>query len=173
MSGKNRTSPEKIGPLVHPDMSGKYQTSPNLMMSPWHNNCCREFSWWYPTTLLWVSYDFGTLSQAGIIKWVQEPFLVVHHYGTPRYWNRLPASIVEAYSPQAYKAGLATLAGGGWSYIFRTLNSIPFFPDKSRYHRIFTLSGLFRTCQAPESAAEVDPIAHFGHFRSHLATCTW
>ena len=35
-----------------------------------------------------------------------------------------------------------------------------FFPDKSRYHRIFTLSGLFRTCQAPDSAAEVDPIAH-------------
>ena len=67
----------------------------------------------------------------------------------------------------------AMLAGGGWSYIFRTLNSIPFFPDKSRYHRIFTLSGLFRTCQAPDSAAEVDPIAHFGHFRSHLATCTW
>ena len=31
MSGKNRTSPEKIGPLVHPDMSGKYQTSPNLV----------------------------------------------------------------------------------------------------------------------------------------------
>ena len=30
MSGKNRTSPEKIGPLVHPDMSGKYQTSPDL-----------------------------------------------------------------------------------------------------------------------------------------------
>ena len=28
---KNRTSPEKIGPLVHPDMSGKYQTSPNLL----------------------------------------------------------------------------------------------------------------------------------------------
>ena len=65
------------------------------------------------------------------------------------------------------------LAGGGWSYIFRTLHSIPFFPDKSRYHRIFTLSGLFRTCQAPDPAAEVDPIAHFGHFRSHLATCTW
>ena len=65
--------------------------------------------------------------------------------------------------------------GGGWSYIFRTLNSIPFFPDKSRYHRIFTLSGLFRTCQAPDSAAEVDPVAHFGHFRSHLYiyTCTW
>ena len=63
--------------------------------------------------------------------------------------------------------------GGGWSYIFPTLNSIPFFPDKCRYHRIFTLSGLFRTCQAPDSAAEVDPIAHFGHFRSHLATCTW
>ena len=63
--------------------------------------------------------------------------------------------------------------GGGWSYIFWTLNSIPFFPDKSRYHRIFTLSGLFRTCQAPDPAAEVDPIAHFGHFRSHLATCTW
>ena len=32
MSGKNRTSPEKIGPLVHPDMSGKYQTSPNLVI---------------------------------------------------------------------------------------------------------------------------------------------
>ena len=62
------------------------------------------------------------------------------------------------------------LSGGGWSYIFRTLNSIPFFPDKSRYHRIFTLSGLFRTCQAPDPAAEVDPIAHFGHFRSHLAS---
>ena len=62
--------------------------------------------------------------------------------------------------------------GGGWSYIFRTLNSIPFFPDKSRYHRIFTLSGLFRTCQAPDPAAEVDPIAHFGHFRSHLTTCS-
>ena len=69
--------------------------------------------------------------------------------------------------------GFETLRGGGWSYIFRTLNSIPFFPDKSRYHRIITLSGLFRTCQAPDSAAEVDPIAHFGHFRSHLATCTW
>ena len=32
-----------------------------------------------------------------------------------------------------------------------------FFPDKSQYHRIFTLSGLFRTCQAPGLAAEVDP----------------
>ena len=32
MSGKNRTSPEKIGPLVHPDMSGKYQTSPDLII---------------------------------------------------------------------------------------------------------------------------------------------
>ena len=31
MSGKNRTSPEKIGPLVHPDMSGKYGTGPNLV----------------------------------------------------------------------------------------------------------------------------------------------
>ena len=31
MSGKNRTSPEKIGPLVHLDMSGKYQTSPDLV----------------------------------------------------------------------------------------------------------------------------------------------
>ena len=71
------------------------------------------------------------------------------------------------------RSGTKTSSGGGWSYIFRTLNSIPFFPDKSRYHRIFTLSGLFRTCQAPDSAAEVDPIAHFGHFRSHLATCTW
>ena len=56
---------------------------------------------------------------------------------------------------------MALWPGGGWSYIFRTLSSIPFFPDKSRYHRIFTLSGLFRTCQAPDSAAEVDPIAHF------------
>ena len=28
------------------------------------------------------------------------------------------------------------------------------------------LSGLFRTCQAPGLAAEVDLIAHFGHFRS-------
>ena len=33
MSGKNRTSPEKIGPLVHPDMSGKYQTSPDLVIA--------------------------------------------------------------------------------------------------------------------------------------------
>ena len=48
-----------------------------------------------------------------------------------------------------------------------------FFRTSSRYHRIFTLSGLFRTCQAPGLAVEVDPIAHFGHFRSHLATCTW
>ena len=28
---KNRTSPEKIGPLVHPDMSGKYGAGPNLL----------------------------------------------------------------------------------------------------------------------------------------------
>ena len=33
MSGKNRTSPEKIRPLVHPDMSGKYGTGPNLFMA--------------------------------------------------------------------------------------------------------------------------------------------
>ena len=36
MSGKNRTSPEKIGPLVHPDMSGKYQTSPDLISARSH-----------------------------------------------------------------------------------------------------------------------------------------
>ena len=42
-----------------------------------------------------------------------------------------------------------------------------------RYHRIFTLSGLFRTCQATGLAAEVDPIAHFSHFCSHPATCMW
>ena len=30
MSRKNRTSPEKIGPLVHSDMSGKYETGLNL-----------------------------------------------------------------------------------------------------------------------------------------------
>ena len=28
---KNRTSPEKIGPLVQPDMSGKYGAGPNLL----------------------------------------------------------------------------------------------------------------------------------------------
>ena len=39
MSGKNRTSPEKIGPLVHPDMSGKYQTSPNLIKSYVYTRC--------------------------------------------------------------------------------------------------------------------------------------
>ena len=60
-------------------------------------------------------------------------------------------------------------AGGGLSYIFRTLEFHTFFPDKFRYHCIFTLSRLFRTCQAPGLAAEVDPIAHFGHFHSHLA----
>ena len=51
MSGKNRTSPEKIGPLVHPDMSGKYQTSPDLLMScnknsshlPRHHKNCGLF----------------------------------------------------------------------------------------------------------------------------------
>ena len=48
-----------------------------------------------------------------------------------------------------------------------------FFPHKSWNHRILTLSGLFRTCQAPSLVAEVDPIAHFGHFRNHPATCTW
>ena len=48
-------------------------------------------------------------------------------------------------------------SGGGLSYIFRTLNSIPFFPDQSQYHQIFTLSGLFWTCQAPGPAAKVDP----------------
>ena len=31
MSRKNRTSPPKIRPLVHPDMSGKYGTGPNLV----------------------------------------------------------------------------------------------------------------------------------------------
>ena len=35
---KNRTSPEKIGPLVHPDMSGKYQTSPNLVTASYDFN---------------------------------------------------------------------------------------------------------------------------------------
>ena len=96
----------------------------------------------------------------------------------PCWWRHLPMSD-SMWSSRGKndlshgKKGAYRLSGGGLSYIFRTLSSIPFFPDKSRYHRIFTLSGLFRTCQAPGLAAEVDPIAHFGHFRSHLATCTW
>ena len=64
-------------------------------------------------------------------------------------------------------------SGGGLSYIFRTQNSTLFFPDQSQYHQIFTLSGLFQTCQAPGLPAKVDPIAHFGHFRSHPARVNW
>ena len=137
MSGKNRTSPEKIGPLIHPDMSGKYGTGPILS-------------------------NKGAFTQ------------------TPASYCATAAMCqIVIIENQLQSAGGGTtemsgcwLSGGGWSYIFRTLNSTPFFPDKTRYHRIFTLSGLFRTCQAPGPAAEVDPIAHFGHFRSHPATCT-
>ena len=42
MSGKNRTSPKKIGPLVHLDMSGKYGTGPTLLtvnISMVYENC--------------------------------------------------------------------------------------------------------------------------------------
>ena len=82
-----------------------------------------------------------------------------------------PPSLVCSTSQLASGIGLYTR----WRLVlyFPDTEFHTFFPDKSRYHRIFTLSGLFRTCQAPDSAAEVDPIAHFGHFRSHLATCTW
>ena len=45
----------------------------------------------------------------------------------------------------------------------------PFFSDMYRYHWICTWSALFRTCQAPGLAAKVNPIAHFGHFRSRPA----
>ena len=38
MSGKNRTSPEEIRPLVYPDMSGKYGTGLNLSMGAIHSH---------------------------------------------------------------------------------------------------------------------------------------
>ena len=58
---------------------------------------------------------------------------------------------------------LRPCAGGGWTYIFSDTEFHTFFPDMSRYHQTSMLSGLFQTCQAPDPAAEVDPIAHFGH----------
>ena len=86
--------------------------------------------------------------------------LLVHQHSSP---------ISSALFPSTEWAH-ETVTGRGLSYIFRTLSSIPFFPDKSRYHRTFTLSRLFRTCQAPGLAAGVDPIAHLGHFRGHIAS---
>ena len=113
--------------------------------------------------LVWLSFIWG--------------FVILLHsiiaYQHSLSGNSCTTQLVDIICWTAHNIFCTQLSGGGWSYIFRTLNSIPFFPDKCRYHRIFTLSGLFRTCQAPDSAAEVDPIAHFGHFRSHLATCTW
>ena len=91
-----------------------------------------------------------------------------------KHTNKCPCRIPCSCCLQDHaKFGCGSWAGGGRSYIFWTLNSMPFFPDKCRYHWIFKLSGLSRICQVPGLAAEVDPIAHFGRFRSHPTTCTW
>ena len=49
---------------------------------PWHNNCCREFPGNInkkPSSGLVIGYG-AIYRQAGVIKLVQEPFLVVYHY---------------------------------------------------------------------------------------------
>ena len=78
-------------------------------------------------------------------------------------WLRIRAQPWNPCQPRN-SASASTWSGGGRSYIFRTLNSVPFFLDMSQYHQICTLSGLFRTCQAPGLAAEVYPIAYLVHF---------
>ena len=53
-------------------------------MSPWYNNCCRKFPWWYQRPSSGLFIRFGVISRAGAIKWVQEPFLAVCHIMTSR-----------------------------------------------------------------------------------------
>ena len=67
--------------------------------------------------------------------------------------------------------GLSSLPGGGQSHFFWTLDLVPSFPDKSQDLHIVWI--FFWTCQMPEIAADVDPIAHSSHFRSKPTTCTW
>ena len=53
-------------------------------MSPWYNNCCRKFPWWYQRPSSGLFIRFGVISRAGAITWVQEPFLAVCHIMTSR-----------------------------------------------------------------------------------------
>ena len=48
-------------------------------MSPWHNNCCREFPWRYQRPFN------GLVIVLGAIKWLQESFLVACHYDALRH----------------------------------------------------------------------------------------
>ena len=78
MSGKNRTSPEKIGPLVHPDMSGKYQTSPNLINNGLTIMPCGAAVTWRPTKVSGIQWK-KIWCQKYIIfqKWIY--WLTPHH----------------------------------------------------------------------------------------------
>ena len=55
------------------------------VMSPCYNNCCRKFPWRYQQTSGGLVIGFGAISQAGAIKWVQEPFLAMRHYDPSRH----------------------------------------------------------------------------------------
>ena len=65
MSGKNQTSPKKIGPLVHLDMSGKYGTDLNLITTSPRGQCLgiqtnsvcdgfRSNRWWFICSRCWL-----------------------------------------------------------------------------------------------------------------------
>ena len=94
---------------------------------------------------------------------------------SPYLFGVATANRTKVTTPNKYGAEIIACMSD-WENIFRTLSSIPFLPDKSRssdIHIVRTFRDVVQTFQAPGLAAEVDPIAHFGHFRSHLATCTW
>ena len=55
-----------------------------IMVYNHNNNCCRKFPQWYQQPFNGLIIGFGTISWAGTIKCVQEPFLPAHHYDVPR-----------------------------------------------------------------------------------------
>ena len=57
-------------------------------ISPWHNNCCREFSWQYQRPLNGLVIGFRVIS----LSWHDK--LVAHHYDAPLYHSRVQVPIL-------------------------------------------------------------------------------
>ena len=144
MSGKNRTSPEKIGPLVHPDMSSKYGTGLNLGTLPmcpnitirvngaWIKRYCILCSKTYNTLHRCHNFRAGSRQAARAPRICERRLLFFCWYG--RYLNNLQFFVSLTQSKLSWKPFVRR--GWGWSHVHvcdATFSNI-FWRTTSGYH---------------------------------------